>query len=80
MHAPFLLSRQTPFELEESLSLFPVVQLKAEQKFIIEEILWRKDVFGQLIEECNLPNIAYKLGGGVKIVLITKTNGLLRNS
>ena len=77
VHAPFvLLSRQTLFELEESLSLFPVVQLKAEQKFIIEEILWRKDVFGQLIEECNLPNIAYKLRG-FKIVLIIITNGLL---
>ena len=38
----------------------------------------RKDVFGQLIEECNPPNVAYKLGGGgVKIVLITITNGFL---
>ena len=27
----------------------------------------RKDVFGQLIEESNLPNVAYKLGG-LKIV------------
>ena len=39
----------------------------------------RKDVFGQLIEECNLPNVAYKLGG-FKIILITITNGLLWNS
>ena len=39
VHAPFvLLSRQTLFELEESLSLFSVVQLKAEQKFIIEDV------------------------------------------
>ena len=45
VHAPFvLLLRQTLFELEESLSLFPVVQLKAEQKFIIEEIVGRRDV------------------------------------
>ena len=63
VHAPFVLfSRQTLFELEESLSLFPEVQLKAEQKFIIEEIVGRRDVFRQLIEECNLPNVAYKQG------------------
>ena len=75
----FLLSRQTPLELIKSLSLFPVVQSKAEQRFIIEEIMARRDVFGQLIEECNLPNVAYKLGG-LKIVLITITDGLLGNS
>ena len=80
VHAPFvLLSRQTLFELEESLSSFPVVQLKAEQKFIIEEIVGRRDVFRQLIEECNLPNVAYKQGG-FEIVLITITNLLLGNS
>ena len=46
---------------------------------IIEEIVARRDVFWQLIEECNLPNVAYKLGG-LKIILITITNGLLGNS
>ena len=30
---------------EESLSLFPVVQLKAEQRSIIEKIVRRRDVF-----------------------------------
>ena len=34
--------------LEESLSSFPVTQLKAEQRFIIEKIVGRRDVFGQL--------------------------------
>ena len=34
--------------LEESLSFFPVIQLKAEQRFIIEKIVGRRDVFGQL--------------------------------
>ena len=34
--------------LEESLSSFPVMQLKAEQRFIIEKIVGRRDVFGQL--------------------------------
>ena len=58
----FLLSRQSPLELEKSLSLFPVVQLKAEQRFIIKKIVARRDVFGQLIEECNLPNVAYSEG------------------
>ena len=77
VQAPFfLLSRQTPFQLEQSFSLFPVVQLKVEPKFLIEEIVGRKDVFGQLIKECNLPNVAYKLRG-FKIVLIIITNGLL---
>ena len=80
VHAPFvLLLRQTLFELEESLSLFPVVRLKAEPKFIIEEIVGRRDIFRQLIEECNLPNVAYKRGG-FEIVLITITNLLLGNS
>ena len=51
----------------EGLSLFPVVQFKAKQRFIIEKIVERRDVFGQLIEESNLPNVAYKLGG-LKIV------------
>ena len=47
VHAPFvLLSRQTLFELEESLSLFPVVQLKVEQKFIIEEIVGEEMLSG----------------------------------
>ena len=45
----------------------PVVQFKAKQRFIIEKIVERRDVFGQLIEESNLPNVAYKLGG-LKIV------------
>ena len=58
----FLLSRQSPLELEKSLSLFPVVQLKAEQRFIIKKIVARRDVFGQLIEECNLSNVAYSKG------------------
>ena len=53
--------------LEEGLSLSPVVQFKAKQRFIIEKIVERRDVFGQLIEESNLPNVAYKLGG-LKIV------------
>ena len=44
-----------------------LVQLKAEERFIIEKIVERRDVFGQLIEESNLPNVAYKLGG-LKIV------------
>ena len=34
--------------LEESLYFFPVIQLKAEQRFIIEKIVGRRDVFGQL--------------------------------
>ena len=34
--------------LEESLSLFPVVHLKAKQRPIIEKIVARRDVFGQL--------------------------------
>ena len=34
--------------LEESLSLFPVDELKAEQKLIIEKIVGKRDVFGQL--------------------------------
>ena len=53
--------------LGEGLSLFPVVQFKAKQRFIIEKIVERRDVFGQLIEESNLPNVACKLGG-LKIV------------
>ena len=44
--------------------MFPVVQFKAKQRFIIEKIVERRDVFEQLIEESNLPNVAYKLGGG----------------
>ena len=32
-----------------------------------EKIVERRDVFGQLIEESNLPNVAYRLGG-LKIV------------
>ena len=75
----FLVSRETPLELEKNLSLFLVVQLKAEQRFIVKEIVARRDVFGQLIEEGNLPNVAYKRGG-LKIILITITNGLLGNS
>ena len=51
----------------EGLSLFPVVQFKAKQRFIIEKIVERRDVLGQLIEESNLPNVAYKLEG-LKIV------------
>ena len=47
--------------------MFPVVQFKAKQRFIIEKTVERRDVFGQLIEESNLPNVAYKLGG-LKIV------------
>ena len=53
--------------LAEGLSLFPVVQFKAKQRCIIEKIVERKDVLGQLIEESNLPNVAYKLRG-LKIV------------
>ena len=53
--------------LEEGLSLFPVVQFKAKQRFIVEKIVERRDVLGQLIEESNLPNVGYKLGG-LKIV------------
>ena len=49
------------------MGMFPVVQFKAKQRFIIEKIVERRDVFGQLIEESNLPNVAYKLGG-LKIV------------
>ena len=37
--------------------MFPVVQFKAKQRFIIEKIVERRDVFGQLIEESNLPNV-----------------------
>ena len=51
----------------EGLSLFPVVKFKAKQRFIIETIVERRDVFVQLIEESNFPNVAYKLGG-LKIV------------
>ena len=47
--------------------MLPVVQFKAKQRFITEKIVERRDVFGQLIEESNLPNVAYKLGG-LKIV------------
>ena len=55
--------------LEElkGLSLFPVVQFKAKQRFFTEKILERRDVFGHLKEESNLPNVGYKLGG-LKIV------------
>ena len=49
--------------LDEGLSLFPVVQFKAKERFVIEKIVERRDVFGQLIEESNLTNISYKLGG-----------------
>ena len=48
--------------LGEDLSLFPVVQFKAKHRFIIEKTVKRRDVFGQLIEESNLPNVACKLG------------------
>ena len=34
--------------LAESLSSFQGMQLKAEQRFIIEKIVGRRDVFGQL--------------------------------
>ena len=34
--------------LKESLALFPVDELKAEQRLIIKKIVARKDVFGQL--------------------------------
>ena len=34
--------------LKESLALFPVNELKAEQRLIIEKIVARRDVFGQL--------------------------------
>ena len=34
--------------LKESLALFPVDELKAEQRLIIEKIVARRDVFGQL--------------------------------
>ena len=51
----------------EGLSLFPVVQFKAKQRFIIDKIVERRDVFGQLIQESNLPNVTYKLGG-LKII------------
>ena len=37
------------------------------QRFIIEKIVKRRDVFGQWIEESNLPNVAGKLGG-LKII------------
>ena len=47
--------------------MFPVVQFKAKQRFIIEKIVERRDVLGQLIEQSNLPNVAYKLGD-LKIV------------
>ena len=47
--------------------MFPVVQFKAKQRFIIEKIVERRDVFGQLKEDSNLPNVGYKLGG-LKIV------------
>ena len=53
---------QQALEELKGLSLFPVVQFKAKQRFIIEKIVERRDVFGQLIEESNLPNVAYKLG------------------
>ena len=61
-------SRETSSKrLKEGLSLFPVVQFKAKERFIIEKIVERRDVLGQLIEESNLPNAAYKLAG-LKIV------------
>ena len=53
--------------LEEGLSLFPVVQFKVKQRFIVGKFVDRRDVFGQLIEESNLPNVACKLRG-LKIV------------
>ena len=34
--------------LKESLALFPVNELKAEQRLIIEKIVARRDIFGQL--------------------------------
>ena len=33
--------------LKESLALFPVDKLKAEQRLIIEKIVARRDIFGQ---------------------------------
>ena len=62
-------SRETSSKcLKEGLALFPVVQFKAKERCIIEKIVERRDVFGQLIEGSNLPNnVAYKLGG-LKIV------------
>ena len=33
--------------IKESLALFPVDELKAEQRLIIEKIVARRDVFGQ---------------------------------
>ena len=45
------------------MGIFTVVQFKAKQRFIIEKIVEIRDVFGQLIEESNLPNVAYKLEG-----------------
>ena len=47
--------------------MFSVVQFKEKQRFIIEKIVERRDVLGQLIEESNLPNVAYKLEG-LKVV------------
>ena len=40
---------------EEGFSLFPVVQFKAKQRFIIEKVVERRDVFGQLITFQMLP-------------------------
>ena len=34
--------------LKESLAFFPVDELKAEQRLVIEKIVARRDVFGQL--------------------------------
>ena len=47
--------------LKESLALFPVDELKAEQRLIIEKIVARRDVFGQsrtlAIQMYDIPSI-----------------------
>ena len=41
--------------------------VQSEAKIYYWKIVERRDVFGQLVEESNLPSVAYKLGG-LKIV------------
>ena len=51
--------------LKESLALFPVDELKAEQKVIIETIVARRDVFGKLRtgygKKFNLSTVAQRI-------------------
>ena len=64
--------------LEESLSLFPVDELKAEQKLIIEKIVGKRDVFGQLPTGYG-KSLTFQLLPGVVKSLSAKGHGFPAN-